>query len=68
MSLRNITPKPLPIIVNLISNVSDSSTILSQVTDILALPSLAPASIVTFNGLELKSIPDPARTHIQFTY
>ena len=45
--------------VNVMSKVSNPSTSSSQVTDTLALPSVAPAFIVILNGLELKSTPDP---------
>ena len=61
VSLPNITPVAL--LVNVISNVSDPSTSSSQVTAILALPSVAPALIVTVNGSELKSTPDPIFTN-----
>ena len=63
VSLPNITPValPLPANVNVISNVSDPSTSSSQVTAILALPSVAPALIVILNGSESKSTPDPMR-------
>ena len=57
VSLPNVTAELL--LVNLISKVSNPSVTLSQVTDTLALPSTAPASIVIVNGLELKSTPDP---------
>ena len=44
----------LPFIIdNLILKVSNSSILSSQVTDILALPSVAPALIVILNGFEL---------------
>ena len=43
------------------SKVSDPSTSSSQVTAILALPSVSPASIVILNGSELKSTPDPVK-------
>ena len=55
-SLPNVNPQPA---LNLILKLSDPSTTSSQVTDILALPSVAPALMVIVNGLELKSIPDP---------
>ena len=64
VSLPNVTPF-LPLVrVNLISKVSNPSTSSLQVTDILALPSVAPATIVILNGLELKSFPDPIHTHM----
>ena len=53
MSLLNITLELLVLSVNVISKVSNPSTSLSQVTDTLALPSVAPALIVILNGLEL---------------
>ena len=59
MSLPSATPELLFVIVNLISKISNPSVTLSQVTDILALPSVAPGLIVMLNGLELKSTPDP---------
>ena len=59
VSLPNLTPELLLVTVNLISKVSNPSVTLSQVTDTLALPSVAPALIVIVNGLELKSTPDP---------
>ena len=59
VSLPNLTPELLLVTVNVISKVSNPSVTLSQVTDTLALPSVAPALIVIVNGLELKSIPDP---------
>ena len=59
MSLPNINPELSLVMVNVISKVSNPSVILSQVTDTLALPSVAPAFIVIVNGLELKSTPDP---------
>ena len=59
MSLPNVTPELLLVIVNLISKLSNASVTLSQVTDTLALPTVAPALIVIVNGLELKSTPDP---------
>ena len=59
MSLPNVTAELLLVIVNLISKISNPSVTLSQVTDTLALPSVAPALIVIVNGLELKSTPDP---------
>ena len=44
----------LPFIIdNLIMKVSNSSILSSQVTDILALPSVAPVLIVILNGFEL---------------
>ena len=59
VSLPNVTPELLLVTVNLISKLSNPSVTLSQLTDTLALPSVAPALIVIVNGLELKSIPDP---------
>ena len=59
MPLPNVTPEMLLVIVNLMSKVSNPSVILSQVTDTLALPTVAPALIVILNGLELKSTPGP---------
>ena len=59
VSLPNVIPELLLVIVNLISKVSNPSVTLSQLTDTLALPSVAPALIVIVNGLELKSTPDP---------
>ena len=59
VSLPNATLELLLVSVNVISKVSIPSTSSSQVTDTLALPSLAPALIVIVNGLELKSTPDP---------
>ena len=59
LSLPNSTLELLFVSVNLISKVSNLSTSSSQVTDTLALPSVAPALIVILNGLELKSTPDP---------
>ena len=59
MSLHNSTPELLVLSVNVILKVSNPSTSSSQVTDTLALPSVAPALIVILNGLELKSTPDP---------
>ena len=59
MPLPNDTPEMLLVIVNLMSKVSNPSVILSQVTNTLALPTVAPALIVIVNGLELKSTPDP---------
>ena len=64
VSLPNVTSALLLVRVNLISKVSDPSTSSSQVTDILALPSVAPGLIVIVNGSELKSVPDPIRTHV----
>ena len=61
VSLPNTTPLALPANVNVISNVSDPSTSSSQVTAILALPSVSPALIVILNGSELKSTPDPVK-------
>ena len=58
VSLPNVIPELLLVIVNLISKVSNPSVTLSQLTDTLALPSVAPALIVIVNGLELKSTPD----------
>ena len=63
VSLPNVTPVTLLVIVNVMSKVSDPSTSSSQVTAILALPSVAPALIVTVNGSELKSTPDPMFTN-----
>ena len=63
VSLPNVTPLPLLVRVNLISKVSDPSTSSSQVTDILPLPSVAPAMIVIVNGSELKSVPDPIHVY-----
>ena len=57
--LPNVTPELLLVSANVILKVSNPSTSSSQVTDTLALPSVAPALIVIVNGLELKSIPDP---------
>ena len=57
--LPNITLELLLVSVNVISKVSNPSTSSSQVTNILALPSVSPALIVIVNGLELKSTPDP---------
>ena len=51
---------------NVILKVSSPSTSSSQVTDTLALPSLAPASIVMLNESELKSSPDPIRIECSF--
>ena len=59
MSLPNVTPELLLVSVNVILKVSNPSTSSSQVTDTLALPSVALALIVIVNGLELKSTPDP---------
>ena len=59
VSLPNDTLELLLVIVNLISKVSNPSVTLSQVTDTLALPSVASALIVIVNELELKSTPDP---------
>ena len=59
MSLPNVTPELLLVTVNSISKVSNPSVTLSQLTDTLALPSVAPALIVIVNGLELKSTFDP---------
>ena len=59
VSLPNVTPELLLVNVNVISKVSNPSVTLSQVTDTLALPSVAPALIVILNELELKSTPDP---------
>ena len=59
MPLPNVTPELLLLNVNVISKVSNPSITLSQVTDTLALPSVALALIVILNGLELKSTPDP---------
>ena len=59
VSLPNVIPELLLVIVNLISKVSNPSVTLSQLTDTLALPSVAPALIVIVNGFELKSTPDP---------
>ena len=59
VSLPNVTPELLLVSVNVILKVSNPSTSSSQLTDTLALPSVAPALIVMLNGLELKSIPDP---------
>ena len=61
VSLPNVTPDTLLVNVNLISKLSNLSTSSSQVTDILVLPSIAPALIVIVNGLELKSTPDPVK-------
>ena len=57
--LPNVTPELLLVSANVILKVSNPSTSSSQVTDTLALPSVAPALIVIVNGLELKSTPDP---------
>ena len=59
--LPNVTPVALLVNVNVILKISDPSTLSSQVTEILALTSVAPALIVILNGLELKSMPDPVR-------
>ena len=59
MSPPNVTPELSLVTVNLISKVSNSSVTLSQLTDTLALPSVAPALIIIVNELELKSTPDP---------
>ena len=59
VSLPNVTPELQLVTVNFISKVSNPSVTLSQVTDALALPSVAPALILIVNGLELKSTPDP---------
>ena len=59
VSLPNIASGLSLAMVNVMSKVSNPSVILSQVTDKLALPSVAPAFIVILNGLELKSAPDP---------
>jgi len=64
VSLPTVTPGILLVNDNIISKVSIPSTTLSQVTVILALPSVAPALIVTVNELESKSIPDPMRTQL----
>ena len=64
VSLPNVTPELLLVTVNLISKVSGPSVTLSQLTDTLALPSVAPASIVIVNGLELKSTPDPITVQV----
>ena len=61
MSLPNITPLALLVNVKVILKVSNPSTSSSQVTEILALLSVAPALIVKVIGLELKSMPDPVR-------
>ena len=57
VSLPNATPVTLHI--NAISKFSNPSNSSSQVIEILALPSVAPALIVILNGLESKSTPDP---------
>ena len=59
VSLPNVNPGIPLVMANVILNVSKSSTTSSQVTDTLALPSVAPAFIVIVNGSELKSTPDP---------
>ena len=64
VSLPNIASGLSLAMVNVMSKVSNPSVILSQVTDKLALPSVAPAFIVILNGLELKSAPDP--TTVQY--
>ena len=61
VSLPNVTLDTLLVNVNLISKLSNLSTSSSQVTDILALPSIAPALIVIVKELELKSTPDPVK-------
>ena len=60
--LPNVTPVALLVNVNVILKISDPSTSLSHVIEILALPSVAPALILILNGLELKSMPDPMGT------
>ena len=57
--LPSLNPVLPLVMVNVILNISNPSVTLSQVTDTLALPSVAPALIVIVNGLELKSTPDP---------
>ena len=59
VALPNLTPA-LPLFnVSAMSKISNLSVTLSQVTDTLALPSVAPVFIVILNVVELKSIPDP---------
>jgi len=55
----NVNPGLPLVMANVILNISKSSNSSSQVTDTLALPSVAPAFIVIVNGSELKSTPDP---------
>ena len=59
VSIPSVTPEISLANVNVISKDSSPSTTLSQVTEILALPMVAPASIVMLNASELKSMPDP---------
>ena len=70
VSLPNVTPVTLLVNVNVMSKVSNPSTSSSQVTAILALPSVAPASIVILNGSELKSTPNPVyeNNHSNYWY
>ena len=58
-SLPNLTPALLLVNVSAMSKISNFSVTSSQVTDTLALPSVAPAFIVILNVVELKSIFDP---------
>ena len=67
VSLPNAMSALLLVRVNLISKVSIPSTSSSQVTDILAPPSVAPASIVILSGSELKSVPNPMHVHYLIT-
>ena len=66
ISLPNDTLGLSVVRISVISKVSSPSTSSSQVTDTLALPSLAPASIVMLNESELKSSPDPIRKEWSF--
>ena len=59
VSLPNLTPALSLVNVSAMSKISNPSVTSSQVTDTLALPSVAPAFIVILNVVELKSIPDP---------
>ena len=60
--LPNDIPELLLIKVNVKSNVSNPSTTSFHITDILPLPSVAPALILIVNELESKSTPDPMTT------
>ena len=59
VSLPKIIPVTLLVNDNVMLKISNPSTSSSHVTEIFALPSVAPALIVILNGLELKSMPDP---------
>ena len=61
VSLPTLTRGLLLASVKFKSKVSTPSTTLSQLTDMLPLPSVDPASIVIVIGLESKSTPDPNR-------